>query len=162
MSIRERLQDPNERFSPAELYQVFEVMAEQYGFHRDPNLPPKGAIAETTSMVVKGFESWGVVIVKPRTNRDSMLTIPSLIDRILDGNMTPSQNTTFNAQLIALARTVIVSPVDIVDRILESQNDDDLKFFMAFATEYAEWMNERAKEAKAKKSGETPGNTSAS
>lgn len=161
-NLVERLQDPNERFSPQEMYHIFEAMAEQYGFHRDPNLPVKGAIVETTSLTVPKFEHWGVLIVRPRTQHDSLMGIPNLADKLLGDNFQPSQGTAFNAKLIALARTVIVSPVNIVERILRSEDEEDLNFFMAFGIEYKRWMDHRAAEIKAKKSGMTTGNESAS
>ena len=160
--LRERLADSNERFSPNEIYELFEVLSEDYGFHRDPELPARGQKIETTSMTVPGFEHFGVLVVRPRTVRDSMVAIPSLVDRILGENFQPSQQSTFNAQLIALARTVIVAPIGIVDRILESDNDDDFRFFLAFGTEYGNWISDRTKAASEKKSGVTSGIESAS
>lgn len=153
VSIKERLLDPNERFAPAEMFSAFEAIAEEYGFHRSKELPPKELDIETISIAIKGYEKFGVVVVRPRTNRDSMITIPSLVDRILGDDFTPSQNTVFNANLIALARTMIVSPPGLCDRVLNSTDDEDLRFFISFAEEYAAWMGARAEEVRKKKSG---------
>ena len=152
-SIKERLLDTNERFAPAEMYQIFESLAEEYGFHRSKELPPKELNIETISIAIKGYEKFGVVVVRPRTNRDSMIVLPSLVDKILGDDFTPSQNTVFNANLIALARTMIVSPIGLCDRVLDSTDDEDLRFFIKFAEEYAEWMGARAEEVRKKKSG---------
>ena len=153
-TVLERLQDPNERFSPAELYPVFEAIAEQYGYYRDERLPKKGETVETASMTVDGYEHFGVLVVRPRTVRDTMITIPGLCDKILGGNLEPSTNTLYNAQMVALAQTVIVSPVDIVDRVLSSSKPEDIGFFLAFAQEYGRWIQHLSDESSKKKSGQ--------
>lgn len=156
-NLRDRLSDPNERFSPQEMYQLFELLAEEYGFHRDPNLPPKDQVVETSSLTVEGFEHLGVLVVRPRTVGDQMLNIPNKVDALLGPNMRPSQNTQINASLIALAQTVIISPVGFVDDLLKQANDTDLGFFIAFATEYKKWMDDRAGAVAKKKPGKTTG-----
>ncbi len=161
-SLHERLQDPDERFAPQEIYALFEQLAEEYGFHRDPNLPAKGSIAETTSLTLEGYEHLGVVVVRPRTIGDTMVSIPNLVDKLLGANLQPSQASSWNANLIALAKTVIVAPPRLVDSILESADDTNLGFFLAFATEYAKYMKARAEAVKQKKSGATTGNDASS
>lgn len=156
--LSDRLSDPNERFSPQEIYSLFEELAEQYGFYRDPSLPPKGSAIETSSLTVTGFEHYGVLVVRPRTIRDSSIAIPSTADKILGDNFKPSQATAFNANLIALAMAVIVAPVHTVESVLNSSDDQDMGFFLAFATEYGQWMQERGKAIAQKKSGRTSGN----
>lgn len=175
-NLAERLQDSNERFAPSEIFQLFEHLAEQYGFHRSPDLPPRHLTVETVSMTVPHFEEVGVIVVRPQTVNDSMVSIPNLVDRILGNNLQPSQNSTFNAQLIALARTVIVSPPHLVDEILMESDDDfymnrsvqvegksvSKSFFLEFAKEYNVWKKARAEEARKKKSGSLNGSESAS
>lgn len=161
-TLRDRLADQNERFAPSEIYALFEELAEQYGYYRSNQLPAKELRIETISMTVKGYEHLGVIVVRPRTVGDSMTTIPKLVDKILGDDFNPSQNTAFNANLIALAQCVIVSPPGFVDTLLESTNDEDLRFFLAFAQEYAEWMQGRTEEAAKKKSGRISGTESAS
>ncbi|MBD2019346.1 hypothetical protein H6F43_04000 [Leptolyngbya sp. FACHB-36] len=162
-NLEERLQDPNDRFSSAEIYQLFELLAEQYGYHRSPELPPRNTIAETASLTVKGFEHLGVIVVRPRTMRDSMIVIPGLIDKLLGDNFQPSQSSAFNAGMIALASTVIVSPPSLVERVLKSTDDQDLNFFANFAQEYSNWLTARNKALHEKKSGaETDGKKSSS
>lgn len=167
--LAERLQDPNERFSPQEIYELFEVIGSQHGWHRDERLPAAGTVRETTSMTIPHFEDLGVLVVRPRTIRDGAIAIPSLVDRILGDNLSPSQNTIFNAQLVALMQTVVVAPVGIVDKILNSSGDwldrkivedgktRSLSVFFEFAREYGEWMAARNQEAREKKSGDNPG-----
>jgi hypothetical protein len=161
-TIAERLTDPNERFSSADLYEAFEALGSQYGWHRDPNLPKPGMPVQTASMTVPKFEHLGVLIVRPRTGRDTLITLPNLVDKLLGDNFVPSQKASFNVNLIALASTVIIAPVGIVEQILNSDDDTELKFFLAFAEEYSKWMQARAEEAKAKKFGRTTGNEPAS
>lgn len=158
-SIQERLKDPKAKFSQSEIYQAFEELADQYGFYRDEKLPQKQSV-QTTSLVVTGFEDWGAIVVRPNTLKDSMVTVPNLTDYLLGDNLNPSQVSTRNAQLIALAKTVIVSPPDFVDRILASENVEDFKWFNAFFREYQAWMDSRNNEAKEKKP--TTGTKSAS
>lgn len=153
-NISEKLNDPDAVFSQQEIYAAFEELSDRYGFHRDPNLPPRNSIHETTSMTVDGFEHLGVLIVRPRTIRDSMTTIPSRVDAVLKDNFSPSQNTIYNATAIAMAETLIVSPPGIVETILNSTNIKDLGFFNAFAKQYQDWMESRIQEASEKKSGE--------
>ena len=164
-TIRERLSDPNERFSPQELYEAFEAIAPEYGYHRSSDLPPpNGAQVETASITIEEKDKDGnvlrnfyhlapVVIVRPRTQRDSMIAIPSLVDRILADNLSPSPGVMLNAQVIALAQTVIVSPPGLVDRVLASSDDADMGFFMAFFQNYREWSEARSAELDRKKSG---------
>lgn len=153
MSIGDRLNDPTATFTQSEIFAVFEEMAERYGFYRDQRLPERGSVQETTSMVVDGFEHLGVLVVRPRTNRDSMITIPSVVDRILGANMNPSPNTLYNATAIAMAEVLILSPPGFVEQILESSDVRDLNFFGAFAKQYGEWQNSLTEAARGKDSG---------
>jgi hypothetical protein len=161
-TIRDRLLDPAATFSSKEIYQVFETLAEDYGFYRDPKLPEPGQSIETMSMTVKGFEHLGALIVRPRTIRDSMVSLPGLVDKLLGDNMNPSRNATNNANLIAIAQHAIVSPPNLVDKLLQSGNPKDIAFFLNFANEYADWLDQKSKEADQKKSGTTSGSESAS
>lgn len=166
-TLRERLGNPDERFSSNDIYQLFELLGEDYGWHRDPRLPEKGQVQETASMTIPHFEDLGPLVVRPRTVRDGQIVIPSLVDRILADNLTPSQRTVFNAQLVALMQTVVVSPPGIVDQILNSDEDylnrptgeggeaKSHSVFVSFASEYGKWMAQRAEEAREKKSGTT-------
>ena len=150
-TIQERLKDPKARFSQSEIYEVFEELAEQYGFYRDEKLPQKKEAVATESLIVTGFEEWGVIVVRPRSLRDSMVVIPNLIDQLLADNLNPSENSRFNAHLIAIAKTVIVSPPNFVDQVLASENIADLEWFNAFFVEYRAWMDARTEEASKKK-----------
>jgi hypothetical protein len=152
-SVVEKLKDPTATFTQSEMYAVFEELAETYGFYRDQRLPERNSVQETTSMVVDGFEHLGAVVVRPRTNRDAMITIPSVVDRILGNNMTPSNGTYFNATAIAMAETLIISPPGFVERLLESTNIQDLNFFGAFTEQYKAWQESLTKEAQGKGSG---------
>lgn len=155
--LLERLQDPNERFSSAEFHQIFEALSEKYGYYRDERLPSSARPVETASLTVTGYEDLGVLIVRPRTLRDQMLTIPNRVDVLLGRNMDPSQSTTINASMIALAETLIVQPPGFVEKLLESASDDDLGFFQAFAIEYVAWMDSRSEGASKKKRGKKSG-----
>ncbi len=161
-SIKQRLLEPEATFTAKEMYHAFEALAEIYGYYRSPELPPKEQVVEITSLTLEKYAKFGVLVVRPRTMRDTLITIPSLIDKILGNDFTPSQNTSFNASLIALAKTVIVSPVGIVEQILNSTDENDLEFFLDFAVHYAEWMRQRTDEATKKNSGKTNLNESAS
>lgn len=152
-SISDRLNDPEATFTQAEIYAAFEELAERYGFYRDQRLPERNSVKETTSLTVDGFEHLGVLVVRPRTNRDSMITIPSVVDRILGDNMSPSPNTLYNATAIAMAECLIISPPGFVERILESSDLQDLNFFGAFAGQYQAWQNSLTEEARGKDSG---------
>ena len=116
-------------------------------------------------MTVTDFEHLGAVTVRPRTLRDGMITIPSIQDAELGDNMAPSEQTRYNALLIAIARAAIVEPTDFVDNLLESTDIKDFGFLGAFAKEYTEWVDGRLDEAREKKSGKeklVAGNESAS
>lgn len=156
--LRGRLQDANELFTREDVYQAFELLAEEYGFHRDERLPQRSQTVETASMTVAGFEHYPVLIVRPRTNRDSMITIPSLADRLLGDNMAPQSNSSTNAWVIATAKTVIVSPPGLVEEILNSTDPNAIKFLYAFAREYEKWMQDRSELSAQKKSGQPTGN----
>lgn len=160
-SLSDRLLDANERFSPSEVGRLFEELGEQYGWHRSPNLPPKEIVMQTESITIPGYEQLGLIVVRPRTNRDQLVNIPNLVDRLLEGNFNPSQDTLINLRLIALAQTVIVSPPGFVDRILEG-NEIGAMFFVAFANEYAAWSEQRLNEVAEKKSGKGSGKKQAS
>lgn len=153
-NLQERLQDPTATFTQSEVFQAFENLAETYGYHRSPDLPQKEVVQETTSMVVDGYEHWGVLVIRPRTLRDSMITIPSVVDALLKDNMAPSQNTVYNATAIAMTKVLVVSPPGITNQVLESSSRKDLGFFNAFTKQYQEWMDAQTAEASEKKSGE--------
>lgn len=167
-NIKERLADPNERFSPTELYQIFEAIGPEFGWHRSPDLPKLPPTVQTTSLTIPHFEDAGVLVVRPRTNGDILIGIPNLVDEILGGNLEPSPNTMFNANLIALMRTVVVAPVGFVSRVLDDSDGDYLdrmvpgedgkperkNIFFEFYQEYNAWMQSRIAEVKAKKSGQ--------
>jgi hypothetical protein len=157
-ALRERLKDKEEIFTRDEIYAIFEELSEDYGFHRDPSLPKRSSAVETASLTVPGYDHLPMLVVRPRTNRDSMITIPSLADGILGENMKPSNFTLSNAYAVASAQTLIVSPVGLVDQILNSDRTEDIKFFGDFAREYDKWMASRMEAATQKKSGQTSGN----
>ncbi|NER79650.1 MAG: hypothetical protein F6K42_08720 [Leptolyngbya sp. SIO1D8] len=151
--IETKLGNPDATFTQAEIYAAFELLAERYGFYRDQRLPERNSVQETTSMTVDGFEHLGVLIIRPRTLHDSMIDIPSLVDEMLKGNFYPSQNTIYNATAIAMAKSLIVSPPGLVERLLESTDSKDFQFFNEFGKQYQKWMNERVEAAREKKSG---------
>jgi hypothetical protein len=172
VDLRERLKDPSDRFSRDDIYKLFELLAEDYGFHRDPRLPAQLTAVETASIVVPHFEDLGPIVVRPSTVGDSMIRIPSLVDRILKDNFEPSQNSAYNASCVALAQAVVIAPVGIIDTILSAdatlyiRATEDGKglynFFWEFSREYQAWIEHRAEEAKAKKLGTTSGKEPAS
>lgn len=162
MTLSDRLLDPDEVFSQQEVYTAFEALAEKYGYHKDPSLPVKGAIAETATLTIPHFEDLGVMIVRPKTIQDSMITLPNLMDALLENNINPSQQTLFNLSLIALMRTVVVSPPGIVDQLLRSPEGDYLareidgtrhNVFIEFAQEYGNWAKMKSEAVAQKKSG---------
>lgn len=118
-------------------------------------------------MTVDGFEHLGPIVVRPRTFRDSMSTIPLYVDleinRAINEMMAagveipqdyqPSQQSRYNAMMIAIARCVIVEPKGLVDGLLESTTSTDFRFFDKFAEEYTAWMDSQSEEAQEKKSG---------
>lgn len=115
----------------------------------------------TATVTVDGFEHLGAIVVRPRTFRDSMMTIPFLVDQEINRVMAemgvqdvnPSQQTRYNAMMIAIARCVIVEPQGLVDELLESTTSKDFGFFDKFAEEYTDWMDSQSEEAQEKKSG---------
>jgi len=115
----------------------------------------------TATMTVDGFEHLGPIVVRPRTFRDSMMTIPFLVDQEINRVMVemgvddirPSEQTRYNAMMIAIARCVIVEPAGLVDELLESTTSTDFGFFGKFAEEYSAWMDGQSEEAQEKKSG---------
>jgi hypothetical protein len=117
----------------------------------------------TATMTVEGFEHLGAIVVRPRTFRDSMIIIPLYVDQEINRAMAeigiedvnPSGQLRYNAMMIAIARTVIVEPPDLVDKLLESTKGSDFTFFGKFAEEYTDWMDAQSEEAQEKKSGGT-------
>ena len=121
----------------------------------------------TATMTVDGFEHLGPILVRSRTFRDSMQTIPMLVDLELNRSIRelkeggaeipadyePSQQSRYNALMIAIARCVIVDPKNLVDDLLSSTTASDYGFFGAFAEEYTDWMNGQSEEVQEKKSG---------
>lgn len=123
------------------------------------------------TMTVDGFEHWGVITVRPRTNMASAYVIPALQEKELASAMTLMQEidpegfsaandmgdqTRFNSLVVAVARYAIVDPTDVVDQILASSDPKDFGFFVQFAQEYGAWMDRQTEEAQAKKSGRAP------
>jgi len=153
-TLNERLADPDARFTASEMAQIFEALGPKYGWHRSKDLPPKEVIQQTASLTMPGFE-WlaPVVIVRSQTMRDRSLRIPNLIDQLLGANMRPSAMTHLNASYIAQAYTVIVSPVGLVDMVLDSTDSRALGFFGAFSEEYKKWCDSTVEEITTKKSG---------
>ncbi|MCD8487891.1 MAG: hypothetical protein LRZ84_14435 [Desertifilum sp.] len=160
--LQERLQNPDEIFTTAEVYQAFEALAEKYGYYRDNRLPSRDVIQNTTSILIPEWEHLGAILIRPQTLNDAMLVIPSLVDKLLGTNLEPSRNTVFNASVIALAQTVIVSPPNLVEDILSSNDPRDLNFFIAFASEYKRWTDVQLEESKLKKFGKRSGNAPSS
>lgn len=94
-----------------------------------------------------------VVIVRARTVRDTKINIPNIVDQVLAGNLAPTNRTLSNATMVAIAKTVIVIPGDLVDRVLDSSSDADLLFFDDFYRSYLDWLNYKKNEVSTKKSG---------
>lgn len=155
-SLAERLNDPTEIFTQAEVFSLFEELSAKYGYYRDKKLPPpekiKSAIA---AMTVDGYEHFGVLLVKPLTQRDQVIGIPSLMDKELAAtdNLNPGAASYRGAQVLAYARAAIVSPPDLVDEILDSEDPRDANFFFAFNQQHNAWQLDLTKEAAEKKSG---------
>ena len=129
---------------------------------------------ETAVMTITHFDHLGPVTVRVRTNRDIMLTIPSLTDQYLGDNMAPSVASRYAASLQATMAALVVEPKGLVDQILDSTNIRDLQVeveieadntktkqptkqlinvFQQFNNEYEEWISSRIEEASQKKSG---------
>lgn len=118
-------------------------------------------------MTVDGFEHLGPIVVRPRTFRDSMSTIPLYIDLEINRaikeavaagaempeDYQPSPQTRYNAMMIAIARCVIVEPEGLVNDLLDSTTSSDFGFFSKFAEEYTDWMDSQVEETQEKKSG---------
>lgn len=159
MQLEEKFLDPEAVFSQTELYQAVELIAPQLGFERpgiDP-LPPQ-AIAKTTALTIPGYEHIGVMLVRERTVQDVQVNVPSLMDKLLGNNLAPSLATYSSVARIALAKIVIVSPVNLVQQILDSTDARNMKFFLDFDVEYGKWMKALADEIAKKNSGMTNGN----
>jgi hypothetical protein len=140
------------------------LIGPRLGWYRDRRLPDADQLSsiETASMIVGGFEKFGTIVVKPQTIQDSMVTIASITDRILGENLSPSDRTYRSAQAIAIARNAIVSPPGFVDKLLESTDPGDYRFFYTFLEEYGQWLSDRKDEAMKKKSSTATGSESAS
>jgi hypothetical protein len=124
---------------------------------------------ETAVMTITHFEHLGPVTVRVRTNRDIMMTIPSLTDKYLGDNMAPSVASRYAASLQATMAAFVVEPKSLVDRILDSadirdlqveaKSDEDpaakqlINVFQQFSKEYEEWIASRIEDASQKKSG---------
>lgn len=116
---------------------------------------------EHVTMTVTGFERLGPLVVKTRSYKDSMFTIPALQDQYLNNTLRELEiedinvgdQLRYNALLVAIAQAVIVEPVGFVEQLLQSTNSDDFRFFGAFAEEYSAWMDGKVGDAQSKKSG---------
>lgn len=162
MSIQDKLNDPKATFSLDEMFAVFEELSDTYGFHRSRELPPRDKRVETASLIVKEFEHLGPIIVRPMTVQDTLVNLPSWVDKILSDNLNPSQRAYNSAATLAIARLVIVSPPHLVADMLASEDPDSIRFFYNFATEYNEWREARLAEVSKKKSGTANGTKSVS
>lgn len=161
--LNERLQNPEEIFTTAEVYQAFEELSQKYGYYRDERLPSREVMVNaTTSFIIPGWEHLGAIIIRPQNLQDVMINVPSLVDKLLGSNLEPSRNSVFNASVIALAKTVIVSPPNFVEDILTSNDPQDLNFFIVFAQEYKRWADIQLAESKLKKFGKRSGNAPSS
>ncbi|MBT9160464.1 MAG: hypothetical protein DDT26_01750 [Dehalococcoidia bacterium] len=160
--IREKLQNPGATFSRDEMYAIFEELSEDYGFYRSKDLPQKDKRVETASLIVKGFEDLGPIVVRPMTVQDTLINLPSWIDKILGDNLDPSKRAYGSAATLAIARLVVVSPPNLVSDMLASENPNSVQFFYNFAEEYSAWREVRLEEVREKKSGAKSGTKSAS
>ena len=128
------------------------------------------------TMTITHFEHLGPVTVRPRTNNDIMNAVPAETDRRLGSNMNPSMTTRYNAALQATMHIAVVSPEELVDAILNSEDVRDLRVevpidggkpkekgkpketrvvnvFQQFSEEYDAWCADRINQASEKKSG---------
>lgn len=163
MGLVERLDDPNERFSPEEVLQLIynQPLADRLGLHRE-GYPRQNLLNRTGTITIPKFEKFGAIVVKVRQAQDLVLDVANLRDRLLGDNFNPSQGTSFNAFLLAYARVMIVAPTNLVDEILQSPLDTDLDFFPAFYKEHGEWMKAYEQEYLEKKYGQVTGSGSSS
>jgi hypothetical protein len=153
-SLADRLNDPDEIFCQKEVFQAFETLCDRYGYHRDPKLPaPEKMESVIASMTLDGFEHLGVLLVRSLTQRDQMIAIPSLIDKELGDNLAPGNAAYSAASALAYARCAIVSPVNLVEEMLDTDDPINSNFFYAFNRQHAAWQTEQTKAENAKKSG---------
>lgn len=153
-ALREKLTDPEELFTTAEVYAAAELLAQDYGWQRDDRLPKYGEV-RTHQLIVPGFEERGVIVVKILNVKDRTINIPNLIDEATGGNFQPSQNTLAYATAIAQAKCAIVSPPGLVDAIMSDEDPAAVGFFFAFTNEYQQLVAHHNEEIRKKKSSAT-------
>jgi hypothetical protein len=151
IDLQERLQDPDEIFTLAEVHQAFDLLGPDYGWRRDDRLPSLGTV-RTFSLTVPGFEYLGVIFVKLITGQDRLITIPNLRDKALGDNFNPSQMSLVYAETLAQASCAIVSPPGLVEDLLNDEDPEAVAFFFAFSKEYKALVNEHAASLREKKS----------
>jgi hypothetical protein len=114
-------------------------------------------------ITVSGYEKWGEIGVRARTVADSMLKIPARTEALLGTNVESAKNRAYYAaSIVAIAEHAIVSPPDLVQKVMASSDPKDVTFFYQFNEEYAKLNEDFIKHVKQKKSGETTGGESVS
>lgn len=107
-------------------------------------------------ITVSGFEKWGEIGVRGRTVADSMLKIPARTEALLGANVDSAKGRAYYAaSVVAIAEHAIVSPEGLVQDVMRSSDPEDVNFFYAFATEYAELNKDFISHVQKKKSGAT-------
>lgn len=151
IELRDRLQDPDEIFTLAEVHQAFEFLGPDYGWQRDDRLPTMGTV-RTFPLTVPDFEYLGVIIVRLLTGQDRLINVPNLRDKALGDNFNPSQMSLVYAETLAQTSCAIVAPPDLVDELLRDEDPEAVAFFFAFSKEYKALVDEHAKALREKKS----------
>jgi hypothetical protein len=151
IELQARLQDPDELFTQAEVYQAVEILGPDYGWRRDDRMPAMGTV-RTFSLTVPGFEYLGVIFVKLLTGQDRLINLPNLRDKALGDNFNPSQMSLVYAETLAQAKCAIVSPPDLIDDLLRDEDPETVAFFFAFSKEYKALVDEHAASLREKKS----------
>jgi hypothetical protein len=151
IELQERLQNPEEIFTLAEVHQAFDFLGPDYGWRRDDQIPAMGTV-RTFALTVPDFEYLGVIIVRLLTGQDRLITIPNLRDKALGDNFNPSQMSLVYAETLAQTSCAIVSPPDLVDTLLRDEDPEAVAFFFAFSKEYKALVDEHAATLREKKS----------
>lgn len=151
IELQNRLQDPNEIFTLAEVHQAFDLLGPDYGWRRDDRVPVMGTV-RTFPLTVPDFEYLGVIIVRLLTGQDRLINIPNLRDKAIGDNFNPSQMTLVYAETLAQASCAIVAPPDLVDNLLRDEDPEAVAFFFAFSKEYKALVDEHSEALRKKKS----------
>lgn len=156
--LSNKLDDPNEIFTLAEVYAAVDELAPLNGWRRDGYKPP-AATVQTYQILVDNFEHYGIITVKLLSVMEQRIVVPNDRDYYLTLNSSGGflskealQEAYTNCTIVATLKSAIVSPPGLVNKILQDPaSEDGYEFLIALYREYDLMIGALAQESKKKR-----------